>query len=88
MRLSVAEETAESLQAGVASTEKTRQRLQKEVEDLRVDLEKTRNPAIQEHIQHQPDQLRASTEIPGSLSVSSGQIWICPLFLNILRSLY
>ncbi|KAK2533683.1 hypothetical protein Q9233_004897 [Columba guinea] len=69
VRLPVAEETAESLQAWVASTEKTRQRLQKEVEDLRVDLEKTRNPAIQEHIQHQPDQLRASTEIPGSLSV-------------------
>ncbi|KAM6080381.1 LOW QUALITY PROTEIN: uncharacterized protein MYH16, partial [Theristicus caerulescens] len=40
VRLQEAEETAESVQAWVANTEKTKQRLQKEVEDLTVDLEK------------------------------------------------
>lgn len=54
MKLQEAEVTAESVQAWVANTEKTKQRLQNK--DLTVDLEKARNPAIQECIQHKPDQ--------------------------------
>lgn len=50
VRLQEAEKTAESVQAWVANMGKTRQRLQKVVEDLTVDLEKARNPAIQECI--------------------------------------
>jgi len=70
--------------------EKTRQRLQKEVEVLTIDLEKARNPAVQECIQHKPDQqdLRPGTGRPGSISVNSGQLWTGPLFFSILRSLY
>ncbi|KAM7091878.1 uncharacterized protein MYH16 isoform 1-T5 [Ciconia maguari] len=79
VRLQEAEEADESVQAWVANTEKTKQRLQKEVEDLTVDLEKARNPAIQECIQHKPDQqdLRPGTRSPGSLSVNSGQCCLC-----------
>lgn len=54
VKLQEAEVTAESVQAWVANTEKTKQRLQNK--DLTVDLEKARNPAIQECIQHKPDQ--------------------------------
>lgn len=46
-RLQEAEETAEAAQARVASMEKTKQRLQIEVEDLTLDLEKVRDPMIQ-----------------------------------------
>lgn len=42
-RLQVAEETAEAAQARAASMEKTKQRLQIEVEDLTLDLEKVRD---------------------------------------------
>lgn len=90
VRLQEAEETAESVQAWVANTEKTKQRLQNKVEYLTVHLEKARNPAIQECIQHKLDQqdLRPGTGSPGSLSVNSGQLWTGLLFLKILRSLY
>lgn len=41
-RLQEAEETAEAAQARAASLEKNKQRLQAEVEDLTIDLEKVR----------------------------------------------
>ena len=43
-RLQEAEETAEAAQARAASLEKNKQRLQAEVEDLTIDLEKVRGP--------------------------------------------
>lgn len=45
-RLQEAEETAEAAQARAASMEKTKQRLQMEVEDLTLDLEKVRFPGL------------------------------------------
>lgn len=46
-RLQEAEETAESAQARAASLEKNKQRLQAEVEDLTIDLEKVRRSKAQ-----------------------------------------
>lgn len=46
-RLQEAEETAEAAQARAASLEKNKQRLQAEVEDLTIDLEKVRRSKAQ-----------------------------------------
>ena len=46
-RLQEAEETAEAAQARAASLEKNKQRLQAEVEDLTIDLEKVRGSKVQ-----------------------------------------
>lgn len=64
-----AEETAELVQVWAANMEKNKQRLQDELEDLTVDLEKARNPAIWECQQDKPalQDLRPGTGSPGSL---------------------
>lgn len=69
VRLQEEEETADSVQAWLANTEKNKQRLQKEAENLTVDLKKARNSDIQEYFQHKLDQqdLSPGTGSPGKL---------------------
>lgn len=66
-----AEETVGSVQAWAANMEKTKQRLQNEVEELTVDL---RRPEIQECTQPDHQDLRPGTRGSGSLSVKSALI--------------